>query len=73
MAAPLSSKAACPALVLAGADDFVCGPAHARFIADRTPNASLVIIDGAGHIPAWKTPGRFRDAVQTWLDGPPER
>jgi proline iminopeptidase len=68
---PLLPKIACPTLVLAGAYDFICGPAHARFIADRVPDASLVVIEDSGHIPAWESPERFRDAVQTWLPGSP--
>jgi proline iminopeptidase len=64
---PLLPRIACPTLLLAGRYDFVCGPSHARFIGDRLPGASLVVIEDAGHIPSWESPGRFRDAVQSWL------
>jgi len=64
---PLLPRIACPTLLLAGRYDFVCGPSHARFIANRLPGASLVVIEDAGHIPSWESPARFRDAVQSWL------
>jgi proline iminopeptidase len=64
---PLLPQIACPTLLVAGRYDFVCGPAHARFIASRLPGSSLVVIDDAGHIPSWESPARFRDAVQSWL------
>jgi proline iminopeptidase len=67
---PLLPKITCPTLLLAGGYDFVCGPSHARFIASRLPGASLAIIEDAGHIPSWESPGQFRDAVQSWLAGP---
>lgn len=39
----------CPTLVLAGRSDELTRPDHARDIAGRIPDATLVVLDGAGH------------------------
>lgn len=39
----------CPALVLAGRADELTRPDHARDLAARIPEATLVVLDGAGH------------------------
>lgn len=40
-----------PALVIAGDDDFVTGPASAREVAGLVPGATLVILPECGHMP----------------------
>jgi pimeloyl-ACP methyl ester carboxylesterase len=43
------SRVTAPALVVAGADDVLTPPAHARALAAALPNARLEVLDGAGH------------------------
>ena len=40
-----------PTLVLAGRYDFLFPPEHQAILADRLPNAKLVLIERAGHNP----------------------
>jgi pimeloyl-ACP methyl ester carboxylesterase len=40
-----------PTLVMAGRDDFIYPPEHQQELANRIPNARLVLIDRAGHNP----------------------
>ena len=40
-----------PALVLAGRHDFLFPPEHQAILADRLPNAELVLVERAGHNP----------------------
>jgi proline iminopeptidase len=58
-----------PTLVIAGALDFICGPAQAREIAARAPGCELVIMPDCGHIPAYEKPQEFREVVFGWCDG----
>ena len=57
----------CPSLVIAGQDDFVCGPAWNRPIAAAIPAARYVEIGDAGHVPQYEQPGAFRAALLDWL------
>jgi pimeloyl-ACP methyl ester carboxylesterase len=57
-----------PTLVLCGALDFVCGPAHAAAIAARIPSAELVVVPDCGHLPQYEQPDLFRAAVLAWCD-----
>jgi len=40
-----------PALIIAGRQDFIFPPEHQAILADRLPNAKLVLIERAGHNP----------------------
>ena len=62
-----------PTLVVVGELDFICGPAHAREIARRVPDAELVTISDCGHIPAYEKPDEFRRTVFEWCDLHPNR
>lgn len=57
-----------PVLVVAGNNDVIAAPGHARRIADHLQNGTLVEIDGANHFPWIETPEVFFDTVQHWLD-----
>lgn len=57
-----------PTLVICGELDFVCGPAHARAIASRTPGAELAVVPDCGHIPQYEQPELFRAIVSDWCD-----
>ncbi|MGZ4334685.1 MAG: alpha/beta fold hydrolase [Gaiellaceae bacterium] len=54
-------------LVITGRDDFICGPAAARVLADGIPGAELVIVEGAGHMLHLEQPDAFSSAVEAFL------
>lgn len=58
----------CPTLVVAGELDFLCGPSHARAVAEGVAGAELLLLEGCGHVPAMEAPGPFRAALADWLD-----
>jgi pimeloyl-ACP methyl ester carboxylesterase len=55
-----------PALVLAGADDTFTPPSSSELLADRLPNADLVVIENASHTGPLEHPGRFNDAIMAF-------
>jgi pimeloyl-ACP methyl ester carboxylesterase len=55
-----------PTLILHGELDVVVPPAVAHALADAIPNAELVLIAGAGHVPTITRPQAVADAVNTW-------
>ena len=57
-----------PALVLHGADDQLIPIAEAELLAESLPDAELVIIPGAGHLPNLEQPDVFNDAVRGFLE-----
>ena len=58
----------CPALILVGEHDFICGPSWSRPIADAIPGAVYAEIPDVGHMPQYKAPDAFRRIVLDWLD-----
>jgi len=56
-------------LVIAGADDTATTPADAAFIADRIPEARLVVLAGAAHLANVEQPEAFTRAVLEHLSG----
>jgi pimeloyl-ACP methyl ester carboxylesterase len=56
-----------PTLVVAGDDDFICGPACADAIVRELPNAQLVTIPGSGHFVYVEQPEAFRAALTGFL------
>ncbi len=64
---PRLAEVGTPALVVAGEDDFVCGPAAADDLVAHLPNVRLALIDGAGHLPFVEQPAAFRAAVAPFL------
>jgi proline iminopeptidase len=57
----------CPALVLVGRHDWVCGPVWAQVIADHIPDARLHIFEDSGHIPQYEEPESFVAVIDEWL------
>ena len=57
----------CPSLVIAGQDDFICGPVWNQPIAAAIPDARYAEIADTGHIPQYEQPGAFRAALLDWL------
>ena len=64
---PSLAGVTCPCLVIAGQNDFICGPAWNRPIAAAIPSARYIEIADAGHIPQYEQPGAFRAALLDWL------
>ncbi|MDP1026963.1 alpha/beta fold hydrolase [Sphingomonas sp. KR1UV-12] len=61
------ARFAMPALVLAGAEDALCPPAFQRELADGLPDATLALIDGAGHFAPLEAPDAVAAHVAAWL------
>lgn len=64
---PLLSRIQCPTLIVAGEDDFICGPTQARVIADGVAHSRTVLIAECGHIPSCEAPSQYRQAVEDFL------
>jgi pimeloyl-ACP methyl ester carboxylesterase len=56
-----------PVLVLVGADDVYTPVAEARALHGLIPDAELVVVEGAGHLPGLERPEPFNDAVVGFL------
>ena len=57
-----------PTLVLVGAEDMATTPEHAHELASVIPDATLVVLPGAGHMSNWEDTDGFNTAVRTFLD-----
>lgn len=56
-----------PTLLLCGEDDQVTGMDVSQTLLDQLPNASLLVIAGAGHAPHIEQADRFAHAVREFL------
>lgn len=52
-----------PVLVVFGSEDWLTPPKHQRALADALPDATLVEIEGVGHMLPWEAPERLARAV----------
>ena len=59
---------AAPTLVVVGELDEETPLAYSRLLADRIPNAELVVIGGVGHLSPCEAPEEFNSAVRRFLD-----
>ena len=64
---PGLASIAVPTLVVCGEADVITPPELAREIADGIPNAKLVIIEGAAHLPPLEQPDAVNRALADWL------
>ncbi|MFL6074564.1 MAG: alpha/beta fold hydrolase [Mycobacteriales bacterium] len=64
---PMLPRIAVPALVVVGREDDFTPVADAELLADRIPAATLVIIDGAAHLPNLEHPDAFNAALARHL------
>jgi len=64
---PWLHELAAPALVMTGDQDLGCSPRHNKIMAERLPNARLVILDGLRHGILLEAPGRVAQAVTDFL------
>jgi len=60
-----------PTLVVVGSDDEFTPVADAQLIGDRIPNATLAVIDGAGHMPNLERSTQFNATLGRFLDSLP--
>jgi proline iminopeptidase len=56
-----------PTLVMAGRHDFLFPPEHQAILADRLPNAKLVLLERAGHNPQMEQPAQVIRAVRDFM------
>jgi proline iminopeptidase len=56
-----------PALVMAGRHDFLFPPEHQAILADRLPNAKLVLIERASHNPQMEQTAEVIEAVRDFM------
>ncbi|MCS6801336.1 MAG: alpha/beta hydrolase [Chloroflexota bacterium] len=56
-----------PVLVVRGEYSHVLGEEQARVFVEALPDASYVVIPGAGHLVPGDQPDRFSDALRAWL------
>lgn len=61
------AEVAVPALVVVGADDEFTPVADARQLSDGIPDAALVVVEGAAHMPNLEHPADFDEALQAFL------
>jgi proline-specific peptidase len=64
---PALARVRAPTLVLAGAQDFICGPACAADIAEGVAGSQKVLIEDCGHFPYIEQPEAFRRTVESFL------
>jgi pimeloyl-ACP methyl ester carboxylesterase len=57
-----------PALVLCGQDDRLCPVARHELMHDLLPNAELVVLRGAGHLPTLEQPQETTAALRRWME-----
>jgi proline iminopeptidase len=65
---PLLPQITCPLLVIAGVDDFICGPEQAKLIAREAPGADLLVIPDCGHNPDLEAPDELKRGIFDWWD-----
>ena len=56
-----------PTLILTGAQDRLCPMHRHKLMADLLPQATLTIIENAGHLPTLERPAATRAALSLWL------
>jgi pimeloyl-ACP methyl ester carboxylesterase len=64
---PMLPKVAVPTLVVVGSDDEYTPVADAEVLRDGIPGATLVVIEGAGHLPNLERPAEFNEAMTHFL------
>lgn len=70
--APALAEVAVPTLVIHGEDDVIVPVEVARQAAAQVPQAELVVIPGAGHVPTMTRPGSVVDAIEWWAQRLPD-
>lgn len=60
-------RIAAPTLVVTGDKDPIVSPSQARLIARGVPDAELVVVKDAGHVPSFENTADYNRAVGDWL------
>jgi pimeloyl-ACP methyl ester carboxylesterase len=58
-----------PTLVMVGSEDRMTPPARASAMASAIPDARLIVISGAGHLPPLEQPSVVTDGLRAFLAG----
>lgn len=61
------SKLACPVLIVTGTEDKVINPAASEELALAIPGATLLRLDGCGHMPQFEQPASLSKGLSQWL------
>lgn len=61
-------EVAVPTLILCGEQDTLCPLKRHEFMAELIPNAQLVVVPDAGHLPTLERPQAVTDALKDWLE-----
>lgn len=61
-----------PALIVVGSEDFFTPIPIARLMSDNIPGATLVCIEGVGHLPNMEAPAEFNKALDSFLNRLPQ-
>jgi pimeloyl-ACP methyl ester carboxylesterase len=56
-----------PALLISGAEDVLCPPSVHFEMGEAMPNATVRVIEGAGHMVPLEQPERFQQTLLEWL------
>jgi surfactin synthase thioesterase subunit len=64
---PLLAQIRCPTLVLCGREDRVLPLEMSEEMAAAIPGATLVVLDGTGHLSPLEQPERVTEALREWL------
>lgn len=65
---PLLETINCPTTVMCGIEDHVCPVAYHELMAERIPNARLVVIDNCGHLSTLERPDIVNHEMQQLLE-----
>lgn len=65
---PTLGTVAVPALVVVGRDDEFTPVSDAEYLHDRIPGSTLVVVEGAAHLPNLERPAAFDEALAELLD-----
>ena len=57
-----------PTMVLCGEHDALCPVRRHEFMAELLPNAKLVVVPNAGHLPTLEQPDLVTEAMESWLE-----
>jgi 3-oxoadipate enol-lactonase len=66
------SRATVPALIVVGGEDEYTPVDDARLMHKMLPGSTLVVVDGAGHLPNLERPAAFDQALLAFLRTLPE-
>jgi pimeloyl-ACP methyl ester carboxylesterase len=62
-----AASLACPTLVIAAAEDPLRPAEETQELADAIPNATLMTIEGSGHMLPLEQPEALGSAIKQWL------